>query len=312
MALLQFSRKTGTATLPRPTPEMEALLKGFSIEVMPRTAAKVEHFAELLPAGTRVYIAHIDGTSIDEMVLTARRLASEGFEVMPHFPARIIPDTATLADWIARYQGEAGVREALLLGGGVSNPAGEFDNSMQLMETGLFDKAGFTRLHVAGHPEGNRDIDPDGSDRNVLEALRWKQAFSERSDAEMAVVTQFVFEADPVIAWAERLRAEGIDLPLHIGVAGPAKLQTLIKFAVACGVGPSLRVLQRRARDVTRLVQPHEPTEVLAGLAAHRAANPDSNIRNIHFFPLGGIAANGQWTTENAGSSGIPAIQKQG
>ena len=324
MALLQFNRKSDTTPLPQhgpqtgpqtgPTasPEIEALLKDFSIEVMPRTAAKVEQFAKLLPTGTRVYIAHIDGTSIDEMVLTARRLAAEGFEVMPHFPARIIPDEATLADWISRYQGEAGVGQALLLGGGVSAPAGDFDNSMQLMETGLFDKAGFTRLHVAGHPEGNRDIDPDGSDRNVLEALRWKQAFSERTDAEMAVVTQFVFEADPAIAWAERLRAEGIGLPLHIGVAGPAKLQTLIKFAVACGVGPSLRVLQKRARDVTKLLVPHEPTEVLTRLAAHRAAHPDSNIRNIHFFPLGGIAANGAWTTANAGGSGIPANLDQG
>ncbi len=81
-----------------------------------------------------------------------------------------------LADWIARYKGEAGVRQALLLGGGVATPAGDFDNSMQMIETGLFD--GFERLHVAGHPEGNKDIDPDGSDRMVMEALRWKQAFS--------------------------------------------------------------------------------------------------------------------------------------
>ena len=61
-----------------------------SIEVMPRTAAKVDSFAALLPAGTRVYIAHIDGTPIEEMVATAKRIAAEGFAVMPHFPARSI------------------------------------------------------------------------------------------------------------------------------------------------------------------------------------------------------------------------------
>ena len=287
MALLNF-RKKGTETGGN-TPDVQAFLQDYSIEVMPRTAAKVEDFNALLPAGTRVYIAHIDGTPIDEMVDTARRLANDGFPVMPHFPARIIADRATLADWIARYQGEAGVTQALLLAGGVAQPVGEFHSSMQLLETGLFDTHGFMRLHVAGHPEGNRDIDPDGSDRNVLDALRWKAAFAERTDAKMALATQFAFEAGPIIAWVDRLAAEGIALPVHIGIAGPAKLQTLIKFAVACGVGPSLRVLQKRAMDVTKLVLPYEPNDVLAALAAHKAAHPGFGIEAVHFFPLGGI-----------------------
>ncbi|MBS8271776.1 methylenetetrahydrofolate reductase, partial [Halomonas litopenaei] len=143
--------------------------------------------------------------------------------------------------------------------------------------SGLFDKAGFKRLHVAGHPEGNRDIDKDGSDKNVMDALRWKQKFSETTDAEMALATQFAFEAGPIIAWADALKDAGITIPVHIGIAGPAKLQTLIKFAIACGVGPSLKVLQKRAMDVTKLLLPYEPTEVLTELAAHKAANPDFN-----------------------------------
>jgi methylenetetrahydrofolate reductase (NADPH) len=264
-----------------------AFLRGFSIEVMPRTAAKVESFREILPQGTRVYIAHIEGTPIEDMVATARRIAGEGFPVMPHFPARVIRDRAELADWIARYRCEAGVEQALLLAGGYDRPAGEFDSSMALMETGLFD--GFRRLHVAGHPEGNRDIDPDGSDRAVMQALRWKQRFADATDAEWAIATQFCFEAAPVIAWADRLAAEGIRLPIHIGVAGPAKLQTMIKFAMACGVGPSLRVLQRRAADVTKLLLPFTPEAFLRELAAHKAAHPAFNIGQVHFFPLGGI-----------------------
>jgi methylenetetrahydrofolate reductase (NADPH) len=282
----------------RPAAPVAEFLQGFSIEVMPRTAAKVEDFRALLPEGTRVYIAHIDGTPIEEMVATAKRLAAEGFPVMPHFPARIIADRATLADWIARYQGEAGVDQALLLAGGVDAPHGEFHSSMQLMETGLFDRAGFRRLHVAGHPEGNRDIDPDGSEHAVMEALRWKQAFSERTDAEMAIATQFVFEAQPVIDWCARMRAEGIDLPVHIGVAGPAKLQTLIKFAMACGVGPSLRVLQRRAADVSKLLLPFTPEEVIADLARHKAAHPDFQVEAVHFFPLGGIQKTAEFTAD--------------
>ena len=302
MALL--SRLFGANDASGPQNEEErravsAFLSDCSIEVMPRTAAKVEDFKTILAPGTRVYIAHIEGTPIEEMVETAKRLSNDGFAVMPHFPARIIADAAMLEDWIDRYQGEAGVDQALLLAGGVDTPHGTMASSMDLMETGLFGKKGFKRLHVAGHPEGNKDIDPDGSDKNVTDALRWKQKFSDSSDADMAIATQFCFEAGPVIEWADRLHAEGITIPIHIGVAGPAKLQTMIKFAIACGVGPSLRVLQRRAADATKLLLPFKPDEFVTDLALHKAANPDFNITHVHFFPLGGIGKSAEWINEN-------------
>lgn len=294
MALFPFARKAGPAAS---AGDLDAFLTGFSIEVMPRTAARIEDFRALLPAGTRVYIAHIEGTPIADMVATAARLRAEGFEPMPHFPARIIADRAELVDWVARYRGDAGVTQGLILAGNPASQRGAFHSSMQLLESGAFD--GFERLHVAGHPEGNRDIDPDGSERNVMAALRWKQAFAERTDATMALVTQFCFEPEPVIAWAERLAAEGIRLPIHIGVAGPTKLQTLIKFAIACGVGPSLRVLQRRAMDVTKLLVPFEPDEFLTALARHKAAHPGFGIEAVHLFPLGGIAPTAEWTQKH-------------
>jgi methylenetetrahydrofolate reductase (NADPH) len=300
MALFGMGRSRGI----RHT-DVAGMVAGFSIEVMPRTAAQVADFRALLPPGTRVYIAHIDGTPIEDMVATARRIAAEGFPVMPHVPARSVPDAATLADWVARYRGEAGVTGALLLAGGRAEPAGAFVSSMQLVETGLFD--GFERLHFAGHPEGSRDIDPDGSDRLVMDALRWKQAFADRTDAAVALVTQFAFEAAPVIAWADRLRDEGVRLPIHVGLAGPAKLQTLIRFAVACGVGPSLRVLQKRAMDVTRLVLPYAPTEVAAELAAHRRVYPSSLIEQVHLFPLGGFQAAADWAREHGQAA--PALR---
>lgn len=303
MSLLSFKRKSPNG---RGVPvSVSDFLKDYSIEVMPRTAEKVADFRAILPKGTRVYLAHIDGTPINDMVATAKRLATDGFEVMPHFPARIIKDQATLENWIAMYQGEADVSQALLLAGGLSEAKGDFENSMQLLETGLFDKAGFKRLHVAGHPEGNKDIDPDGSTRLVDEALQWKQRFSETTDASMALATQFCFESKPIIAWVDALREAGITIPVHIGIAGPAKLQTMIKFAIACGVGPSLRVLQKRAMDVSKLLLPYEPTDVIRELADHKAANPDFNIESVHFFPLGGIKANANWALEN----GAPAPQ---
>ncbi|MGR3513780.1 MAG: methylenetetrahydrofolate reductase [Paracoccaceae bacterium] len=301
MALLKFRQKAETS--PTIDPKVSAFLTDYSIEVMPRTAEKVEDFKALLPAGTRVYIAHIEGTPIEEMTRTAKRLADDGFNVMPHFPARIIPDKATLADWIARYQGEAGVTEALMLGGSPTTPQGDFDSSMQLLETGLFD--GFTRLHVAGHPEGNKDIDPKGGTANIDDALKWKTAFNQRTDADMAIVTQFAFEAGPMIEWANGVQAAGIDLPIHIGIAGPAKLQTLIKFAIACGVGPSLKVLQKRAMDVTKLVLPYEPDDIVTALAHHKAATPDFAITHLHLFPLGGIKTAATWAQSRGAEKAV-------
>jgi len=300
---------------PRPARPVNGPLSRFSIEVMPRTAAKIDSFAAILPAGTRVYIAHIDGTPFAEMLSTAKRLRGEGFEVMPHIPARLLRNRAEFADWLCAYRDEAGVDQALVLAGGLRTPKGEFDSAMQLLETGLFDRYGFNRLHVAGHPEGNRDIDPDGSTRLVDEAARWKQAFARRTGAEMALVTQFAFEAGPILDWARRYRAAGIDLPIHLGIAGPAKLQTLLKFAIACGVGPSLSVLQKRARDVTKLLTPFEPTQLLEdlerGLAEGLEQDAPANIAQLHVFPLGGIKASAAYMQSRLAQMPAPQALQQ-
>ena len=293
--VLSFFRRPAAA--PAGSAAIADLLADFSIEVMPRTAAKIDDFRAILPAGTRVYLAHIDGTPFEDMLATAGRLTAEGFAVMPHFPARGIADEAELAARIDAYAA-IGVRQALVLAGGIDRPRGAFHEAAQLLETGLFDRACFTDLHVAGHPEGNKDIDPQGGDAVAMDALRRKSDFQRHTDARMAIATQFCFDAAPVIDWADRIRAAGVTLPVHIGVAGPAKLQTMIKFAMACGVGPSLRVLQRRAMDLTKLMLPFEPTEFLAAIAAHKAATPGFAIERVHFFPLGGIGA----TTDYAGS----------
>lgn len=305
MSILNFSSNNVSEI----NPALEAFLKNFSIEVMPRTASKIENFKELLPQDTRVYVAHIEGTPINEMIETAKRLTDEGYNVMPHFPARIIESKEVLVNWIDRYKNEAGVKDALLLAGGVNQPYGEFHSSMDLLDTGEFDKAGFKNLHVAGHPEGNMDIDTDGKTKNVDSAISWKQEFSQKTDANMAITTQFCFESGPVIEWADRMASMGIDIPIHIGVAGPAKLQTMIKFSMACGVGASLRVLKRRAKDVTKLLLPFKPDQFLTELAEYKALNPNFLITNVHFFPLGGIKTNAKWTIENGGISATPALQ---
>ena len=270
-------------------------LEGYSIEVTPNAAAKIETFAEVLPANTRVYIAHIEGTPFKEMLKTAKKITDEGFIPMPHFPARIIDSKKTLESWIGQYSDEANVQEALLIAGGANNPAGEFDSSIQLIETELFDKFNFKRMHIAGHPEGNKDIDRDNTNNNVNKALSWKNEYAKRTNAQMAVATQFCFDSQAIIQWAKSLTDMNVDLPIHIGIAGPAKLQTLIRYSIECGVGASMKVLQKRAKDLTKLLLPYEPTSVINELAEHKLKNQNFNIEQVHFFPLGGIKTTANW-----------------
>ena len=268
---------------------IKKFLDGFSVEVTPKAASKIENFEDYIPSGTLVYIAHIEGTSIEEMVETAKKINDQGFCAMPHFPARIIKDKNVLEDWISRYKNEANVSNALLIAGGANKPYGEYDSSIQLIESELFDKADFNNLHIAGHPEGSMDIDPDGSTTNVDQALSWKNEFSKRTDANMAITTQFSFDATSVISWANNIKEAGIDIPVHIGIAGPAKLQTLLRYSIECGVGASIKIIQKRAKDLTKLLLPYKPTNIITELATYKANNPSFNIEKVHFFPLGGI-----------------------
>ena len=268
---------------------IKKFLDGFSVEVTPKAASKIENFEDYIPSGTLVYIAHIEGTPIEEMVETAKKINDQGFCAMPHFPARIIKDKNVLEDWISRYKNEANVSNALLIAGGANKPYGEYDSSIQLIESELFDKADFNNLHIAGHPEGSMDIDPDGSTTNVDQALSWKNEFSKRTDANMAITTQFSFDASSVISWANNIKEAGIDIPVHIGIAGPAKLQTLLRYSIECGVGASIKIIQKRAMDLTKLLLPYKPTNIITELATYKADNPSFNIEKVHFFPLGGI-----------------------
>lgn len=260
--------------------------------------SKIDNLAEILPKGTRVYIAHIEGTPIDEMVKTAQKIHDAGFKSMPHFPARLIKNKSVLEDWVTRYKNEANVEEALLIAGGSNKPIGDFDSSIQLIETGVFDANCFKRLHVAGHPEGNKDIDTGGLNLNVNKALSWKNEFAKRTDAQMALTTQFCFESSVVVDWVNEIEAMGIDIPVHIGIAGPAKLQTLLKYAIECGVGASMKVLQKRARDITKLLLPYNPNQILEELSEIKSNNPNFNIEQVHFFPLGGVKRVTDWANE--------------
>jgi methylenetetrahydrofolate reductase (NADPH) len=271
---------------------IQSFLTGFTAETTPGSAAKVPDFREHLRPGTVVYITFLPGSDFNDTVIVAKRLRNEGFIPVPHFAARSIPDKTSLDNYLSMVSGEAGVDWVLCIAGAVDKPAGDFSDSTQLLDTGLFDRHGIRKIALAGHPEGS----PDMSDEAIRSALKWKNEFSNKTDAEMYLVTQFAFESEPVIAWDQMLQKEGNRLPIHIGIPGLATLKTLLMHAKACGIGASMKFLTRQARNVTRLMVVNTPDKLVTDLADYYANDPDSGISGVHMYPLGGLRRSALWS----------------
>lgn len=293
MAMAAANPSPGAAApIDDPKRRIVDFVEGFSIETTPGSALKIPDFREHLRPGITVSVTFLPGSNFADTITTAKRLKAEGFKPAPHFAARSIRSRRDFEDYLIRLQGEVGCSEVVALGGAVNHPLGEFDSSMQLLETGLFDKHGITRIGLAGHPEGSPDI----SDRALNEALTWKNAFAERSDADFYLATQFCFQAAPIIAWDLALREAGNRIPIHLGIPGLATLKTLINHARACGIGASMRVLTRQAKNITKLLNVRAPDGLVAELAAYKASDPGCGIRQLHVYPLGGLRRSAQWT----------------
>lgn len=266
-------------------------LSGYATEVTPTQAARLENFAAILPKGTPVNVTFLPGSAFADTVATARLVKDAGYIPAPHFAARSIKNTAELSENLNRLQGEVEVSEALVIAGGLDTPIGDFENSTQLLDTGLFEKSGIRKIGVAGHPEGSPDMTTDA----IVEALLWKNAYAQSTGTDMYITTQFCFEAAPVIAWADNLRRLGNKLPIHIGIPGPANLKTLINYARMCGIGPSMRVLSRQARNISKLMTISAPVGLVCDLAAYQDEQPDCQITQAHLYPLGGVNRMADW-----------------
>ncbi len=270
---------------------IKKFLDNCSVEVTPGGAKKIENFRDLLRPGTTVFVTFLPGSDFNDTVATVKRLSAEGMKPVPHFAARSIPNLKFFEENLKILQGEAKVEEALLIGGGVSNPVGDFSDSMQILRTNLFQKYGIRKLGVAGHPEGSPDIKPE----EVTKALLEKNAYAKEHGIDMYITTQFCFEAEPIIEWDKRIRAEGNTLPIHIGIPGLATIKTLLAHATACGIGPSMRIITRQAANIAKLMTTRMPDKLTRDLANYQANDPQCGINQVHLYPLGGMAKSSKW-----------------
>ena len=271
--------------------EIIALLQDFSIEKTPREVDALRALPPGLPRGSRVYITGVSGNDFSRTLRAAVRLRELGMQPVPHLAMRAVADSAALDAMLHALQREAAVNHALLVAGSIGTPIGSFDSTLPALASGLFERRGWGELGVAGHPEGSPDIAPDA----LARALREKNAFARATSLRMHLVTQFVFDGAPVVAWEQRIREDGNRLPVHVGLAGLASLPTLLKYARSCGVGASLRVLTRQSGRLLRLASAVTPGRVVVALAAARLADAQSLIARVHFFPFGSFDATVAW-----------------
>ena len=271
--------------------ELARLLRGYSIEVTTHNRSAVEQCRMHVAPGTEVYIAFVPGEAHHAVVATAAGLNAAGFVPVPHVTARGVASFTLLGDFLGRLAGEAGVTRALVIAGDLERPAGPYSSSLELLQTGLFQRHGIRRIGLACYPEAHPRIDAEALERALLAKLELVRG----AGLEAWLVTQFCFEAAPILQRVRRLRAMGIAAPVRVGLAGPANRRTLWKYALHCGIGNSIRALGTRVDAVANLLARRTPEPILRELAAAQRQDPGLGIEGIHIFTFGGVASSADW-----------------
>jgi methylenetetrahydrofolate reductase (NADPH) len=276
------------------SPSVADMLRAFSIEVNPGESKIIDAAPARLDPGTEVFLTWIPGANPMETIAPAAKLRRAGLFPVPHIGARHIESAAQLEQFAARLAGEAGIDRVLIIGGDRDTPAGPYDSSLAVMQSGLIQKAGITRIAIGAFPEGNPNI-PDAL---LAEALPAKVNFGRGAGLQLTIVTQFCFDAEPIVTWLRRIRAAGMDVPVRIGLAGPASLISLTRYAIRCGVGNSIKVLTEKPAFAKLLIDKGpEPIirEVATGIGPGNGRGLPLGVLGLHFFVFGGFNKTVDW-----------------
>ena len=237
----------------------------FSLEISPTTDL------DTVPSVNDIYITMLPGGDYKETAHQAIELVKRGFNPVPHFPARSMHNEKELKDYISRCK-DGGVKQVLIIGGG-REPVGKFDSSFQLLETGYFDKM---TIGIAGHPEGSPDI----SDSDLEKAMKDKKPFADY------IVTQWLLNPDPINKFISNQ-----NLPVHVGITGPLKLTSLIKFANIVGAKNSLNFIKSNAAKAINLLKPSDPNDLINQVK--------KSTSNFHIYTFGGLKETNKWLVKN-------------
>ncbi|MBV8698531.1 MAG: hypothetical protein JO052_11845 [Bradyrhizobium sp.] len=280
------------ASDPARSDDLSSLLSRASVEISSR-GHQLAELCDNFATGTDVTITFLPGDHYRHNVETAAALRRLGFNPVPHIAAREMASREALDDFFARARGEANVTRVLLIAGDVAIAKGPFRSSHDIRASGLLEAHGFRAVSVAGHPEGHPYLDTSGTFAMLWAWGNWAR----ERDIHVDVVTQFCFEAAPILGFLDDLAMRGLALPVTVGLAGPASPATLTKFALRCGVGNSMRALRAQIGRYGRLLADTGPDEIVRGLlAAPRAVT--APIAGFHLFPFGGLRKSAVWRGE--------------
>ena len=269
------------------------LVRTCSVELSPRDEFAGEQLRELFDPGTMVFVNSPPSATYNDIVAACARLQRAGFVAVPHVVARQLAGFTEANDFLRRVVQEADATQVLLLGGDTPRPVGPFHSALAVLSTGAVERQGIATVAFAGYPEGHPQIDSG----TLHAALLVKLEIARQRGLATSVVTQFGFEAQPIQRWIAARRAEGIACPIRIGLAGPATVATLAKYAVRCGIGASLRALAHGHAAIARILTETNPDALIDALVS--GEDPAAPIDGLHIFTFGGARRTAAWRTES-------------
>jgi methylenetetrahydrofolate reductase (NADPH) len=273
------------------------LIAAYSIEMTAKEGDALRDAKDLVPQGTSVSVTFLAGEAAAARVAAARLARSYGFVPRPHISARRLASRAELEALLADLAAQAQIDRAFVVAGDPAEPAGPFFDALAVIRSGLLGKYGVRHVGIAGYPAGH----PVFAEAVLWQALRDKHRALTDLGHSYEIVTQFGFDAKPVLDWLARLRDAGITVRVRVGVPGPASVGTLLRFAARCGVGASASVMAKYGVSITRLLSTAGPNALISELAAGIDPARHGEVL-LHFCPFGGLARTAQWVRDFAGS----------
>jgi len=267
-----------------------AFLRGASLGVTAPPVAELAAMRSVLPARSQIYLTAVAHRPYAEVIEAAVRVRAQGFEPVPHLAARDIDSRDTLNDVLSRLTRWAGVQRLLVAGGDAPRAAGPFGSALELIESGLLQRAGIGEIALAGYPEGHPRLPRDVLDRSLAAKIE----AAGQTGLRASIVTQLCFDAAAVLRWIERLRDLGIENPIRVGMAGPANLSALIHLARRCGVRASAQTLTRHAGLTKHLIAAGTPDRVIRPIAEAASSSALGEV-SAHIFAAGSPAATARW-----------------
>lgn len=269
---------------------MSTVLDDFSMEMTGKDVAKVENAASVIPPGTRINVTFLENEDLAMRVDAAAAVKRLGFTPVPHISARRLKSQEMLEEFLTALRAVDATENVFSVAGDPAVPLGPYEDSLAVIESGVLQQYGVKHIAIGGYPDGHPDISGDV----LWSALEKKAAALSRLDIPGTVITQVDFDVDRVLSWVAEVRDHGVDLPIRVGVPGPASVKLLLGFAGRLGISTSTTIARKYGLSVTNLLGKAGPENFIRDLQA--GLDPAKHgVVKLHFYTFGGFKTTAEW-----------------